>query len=183
MADGKQNGSPNSTEIEGTNSGTCEKTRPQLTRRDFLIRSNAGAVAVGVLSGAGFASGLVEARPAPAQAAPASALPAGLTMRRVSLDIDGRKHDVTVDVRESLWETMNYQLGLANSNLGCDRAQCGACTILVDGRAVNGCSVLTARHGRGQKILTAAGIAMGPGPQGLHPVQRAFWLGGGFQCG
>ncbi|MBI4463649.1 MAG: hypothetical protein HY647_02995, partial [Acidobacteria bacterium] len=62
-------------------------------------------------------------------------------------------------------------------------AQCGACTVLVDGRAVNGCTLLTARLGRGQKILTVAGIALGPGFQGLHPVQRAFWLEGGFQCG
>ena len=183
MAEGNQNGCPNSTAAKDANSGACEKPRSQLTRRDFLIRSNAGAVAVGVLSGAGFATGLIEAQPAPAQAPPASALPAGLTTRQVSLDIDGRKHDLTVDVRESLWETMNYRLGLANSNLGCDRAQCGACAIVVDGKPVNGCSVLTARYGRGQKILTAAGIALGPGTQGLHPVQRAFWLEGGFQCG
>ena len=184
MAEGKQNGCPNSTEVNDANSGACEQPRSQLTRRDFLIRSNAGAgaVAVGVLSGAGFAASLATAEPRPAQSAAAS-LPTGLTTRRVSLDIDGRTHEVTVDVRESLWETMNYQLGLANSNLGCDRAQCGACAILVDGRAVNGCSVLTARHGRGQKILTVAGLVTGPGPQGLHPVQRAFWLEGGFQCG
>lgn len=117
----------------------------------------------------------------PQQQQPASQLPA--TMRRVTLNIDGLQHDVTVDVRESLWETMTQKLGLANSNLGCDRAQCGACTILVDGRAVNGCTVLTARLGRGQKILTVAGITKGPGPDGLHPVQRAFWEDGGFQCG
>src|SRR3989304_1291490 len=106
-----------------------------------------------------------------------------MAMRKITLDIDNRKYDVTVDVRESLWETMNYKLGLSNSNLGCDRAQCGACTVLVDGKAVNGCTLLTARQGRGQKILTVAGIANGPGPQGLHPLQRAFWLEGGFQCG
>lgn len=55
--------------------------------------------------------------------------------------------------------------------------------MVIDGRALNGCTVLTARLGRGQKILTVGGIARGPGPEGLHPVQRAFWLEGGFQCG
>ena len=134
MADGKQNGCPNSTKEKSANSGARENPRPEWTRRDFLIRSNAGAVAVGVLSGAGFAAGLAEAQPPQAQSGTAAG-PEGLTARRVSLDIDGRTHEVTVDVRESLWETMNYQLGLANSNLGCDRAQCGACAILVDGRA------------------------------------------------
>jgi len=78
---------------------------------------------------------------------------------------------------------MNFQLGLSNSNLGCDRAQCGACAVLVDGKAVNGCTVLSARLGRGQKIETVASLPKGPGVAGLHPVQRAFWLDGGFQCG
>src|SRR5207244_12641471 len=110
-----------------------------------------------------------------------SALPA--TMRRVELKIDGVTHNVVVDNRESLWETMNFQLGLSNSNLGCDRAQCGACAVLVDGKAVNGCTVLSARLGRGQKIATVAGLATGPGVAGLHPIQRAFWLDVGFQCG
>src|SRR6266849_8944686 len=105
------------------------------------------------------------------------------TMRRVSLDIDGIKHDVTVDVRDSLWETMTRNLNMASSNLGCDRAQCGACTVVVDGRAVNGCTVLSARLGRGQKILTVASLSKGPGIEGLHPMQRAFWEDGGFQCG
>jgi xanthine dehydrogenase YagT iron-sulfur-binding subunit len=179
MADSKQPCHPN--DSHPNKEPVPQKASP-LTRRDFLIRSNAGAVAVGVMSGAGFAAGLLpaEAAQAPARAA---TIPAGLKTRRVSLDIDGKKHDVTVDVRESLWETMNYQMGLSNCNLGCDRAQCGACAIVVDGRAVNGCTLLSARLGRGQKILTVAGIATGPGPAGLHPVQRAFWLEGGFQCG
>ena len=166
-------------EQTGTHAGTAEKPRRAITRRDFLIRGNAGAVAVGVMAGTGFAANLVP----PPQAAQPTAAVDPVTMRQVKLDIDGKQHDVTVDVRESLWETMNYKLGLSNSNLGCDRAQCGACTVLVDGRAVTGCSVLSARHGRGQKILTVAGISNGPGFQGLHPVQRAFWLEGGFQCG
>ena len=151
-----------------------------LTRRDFLARSNAGAVAVGMMTGVTFAATL-EQRPAPVRATTPAAAP--MTTRRVTLDIDGRKRDVTVDVRESLWETLNYQLGLSNANLGCDRAQCGACTVLVDGRPVTSCSILTARLGRGQNILTVAGITRGPGIDGLHPLQRAFWFDGAFQCG
>jgi aerobic-type carbon monoxide dehydrogenase small subunit (CoxS/CutS family) len=153
------------------------KASTVITRRDFLIRSNASVVAAGVMSGAGFASAVIAQPQAPSMAA------SSLKTRRITLDIDGHKEDVTVDVRESLWETMNYQMGLANCNLGCDRAQCGACAIVVDGRAVNSCTILTARFGRGQKIQTVAGITNGPGIQGLHPLQRAFWFEGGFQCG
>src|SRR3990170_4100120 len=178
MAEDKQFPPPESSQEMEPDSGTPPKTRPQITRRDFLVRSNAGAVAVGVMSGAGFAAGLVQAEP-PQVARPSAAAGPGTT-RRVTVDIDGKKYQVNVDVRESLWETMNYQLGLSNCNLGCDRAKCGACTVLVDGKAVNGCSVLSARLGRGQKILTVAGLPKGPGVAGLHPVQRAFcgWGGG-----
>ncbi len=55
--------------------------------------------------------------------------------------------------------------------------------MLIDGRAMNGCTVLAARLGRGQKILTVDGIGNGPGLAGLHPVQKAFWQLGGYQCG
>ena len=162
---------------------TGEQPRRLITRRDFFVRSNAGAVAVGVFTGAGFAASVPQRQAETPQVAQPATAVVPVKMRRVTLDIDRKKYDVNVDVRESLWETMNYQLGLSNCNLGCDRAQCGACTVLVDGKAVNGCTLLTARFGRGQKILTVAGIATGPGPQGLHPLQRAFWLDGGFQCG
>jgi len=99
------------------------------------------------------------------------------------MNIDGVNREAVVDVRESFWTTASQKLGLNVTNLGCDRAQCGACTVLVDGRPVNGCSVYSARLGRGQKIQTIASLPTGPGVEGLHPVQRAFWMQGGFQCG
>ena len=198
---------------DGGGDGNAERVRPLATRRDFLVGAGAGAVVVGVVAGAGIAvtrgttqtspttvvqtgpggpavgvAPAPQVQPAPQQQVqPQPAVPGKeqlpATMRRVTLDIDGVTHEVTVDVRESLWETMTRTLGTASANLGCDRAQCGACTVVVDGRALNSCSELTARLGRGQKILTVAGLATGPGPEGLHPIQRAFWEDGGFQCG
>jgi carbon-monoxide dehydrogenase small subunit len=106
------------------------------------------------------------------------------SQRAVTLKLDGKSYDVVVDVRESLWDTMTHKLGLRDRvNLGCDRAECGACTVVVDGRAVNGCTILSARLGRGQEILTVAGISHGTRVEDLHPVARQFWHQGGFQCG
>ncbi len=172
-------------ETGSTGTGTETKTEGkglQVTRRDFLIGAGAGAATAGVVIGGGIAiNNAVNPGTKTTSTTPSGAIAA--TSRRVTLAIDGRRHDVVVDNRESLWETMNFQLGLSNSNLGCDRAQCGACTVLVDGKPVNGCTVLSARLGRGQKITTVASLPTGPGLAGLHPVQRAFWLDGGFQCG
>jgi aerobic-type carbon monoxide dehydrogenase small subunit (CoxS/CutS family) len=160
-----------------------DKPGLSVTRRNFLIGAGAGAAAAGVvLGGAVVANKAINPETTTTTTATAGG-PIPATMRRVTLNIDNVKYDLVVDNRESLWETMNYQLGLSNSNLGCDRAQCGACTVLVEGKAVNGCTVLSARLGRGQKIATVAGLPTGPGVNGLHPVQRAFWLDGGFQCG
>src|SRR3989454_6524791 len=161
----------------------AERAKQTVTRRDFLIGAGAGAAtAVVVLGGAAVATKAVS----PGTTTTTTAVgqgPLAATMRRVTLNIDGVGRDLVVDNRESLWETMNFQLGLSNSNHGCDRAKCGACAVLVDGKAVNSCTVLSSRLGRGQKITTVAGLATGPGVAGLHPVQRAFWLDGGFQCG
>jgi aerobic-type carbon monoxide dehydrogenase small subunit (CoxS/CutS family) len=213
MPEGSGPAGPEPTDGGGAESGG-EHIRPLATRRDFLVGAGVGAVAVGVVAGAGIAvtrggqtqtvqtapGGPAVAVPQPPAAQPqpkaqpeqpaqpaaatqptAAQLPA--THRRVTLTIDGVQREAVVDVRESLWETMTHTLGMASSNLGCDRAQCGACTVLVDGRAVNGCTVLTARLGRGQQLTTVAGLTKGPGVEGLHPIQRAFWEDGGFQCG
>lgn len=190
-----------------------EHARPVVTRRDFIAGAGLGVAATAIVAGGvavatrqnvqtapqpvaqtGIGGAVVQA-PAPAsnvatqpqtqaqpQAAPATnALPQH--MRRVTLNIDGIDRNVVVDVRESLWATTTQKLGLNGINLGCDRAQCGACAVVIDGKAVNGCSVYSARLGRGQKIQTIASLSTGPGVAGLHPIQRAFWQQGGFQCG
>src|SRR3954468_24577221 len=159
-----------------------DKQSFSVTRRDFLIGAGAGAATAGAVLGGAVVINKVVNPETPATTTNVSG-PIPATMRRVTLNIDGTQRDAIVDNRESLWETMNFQFGLQNSNLGCDRAQCGACAVLVDGKPVNSCTVLSARLGRGQKIQTVASLPTGTGVSGLHPIQRAFWLDGGFQCG
>lgn len=176
-----------------------EEQPAKVSRRDFLIGAGAGVVATGALAGGYIALAPreqaavseEEVKVAPPEKAAVSEAPAQVetselpaTMRAVTLNIDGKSHDVVVDVRESLWETMTNKLGLGTSiNIGCDRAQCGACAVVVDGLAVNGCTILTARLGRGQEILTVNSLSNGTRPEDLHPIARAFWQEGGFQCG
>jgi aerobic-type carbon monoxide dehydrogenase small subunit (CoxS/CutS family) len=196
---------PSPPEDSASGSNEQDEQMKAMTRRQFLIGSGVGLV-VGAAGAAGV--GAMTSKPAevakpapvsqptqqtaqqapaqpaaqPATAQPVSDLPP--THRRVTLNINGTNHEVTTDVRHSLWDVMTYDLGMgAASNLGCDRAQCGACTVLVDGRAVNGCTILTARLGRGQKIVTVEALAKGTRPEDLHPIQRAYWIEGGFQCG
>jgi carbon-monoxide dehydrogenase small subunit len=103
-------------------------------------------------------------------------------MRRVTLNINGTDHEITTDVRWSLWEVLVYKLNLGGSKRGCDRAECGACAVLVDGLAVNSCTVLAARL-NGAEIMTPEGLASGSSYEDLHPIQRAYIEKGGFQCG
>jgi aerobic-type carbon monoxide dehydrogenase small subunit (CoxS/CutS family) len=163
--------------------GIAIATRPTVQTQPGVVVTQPGGPAV-VAPGVPAVAQPAATAQAPAQGqAVVPEKPLALNQRRVELNIDGVARTVTVDVRESLWETMVYKLGMSSSNLGCDRAQCGACTVLVDGRAMNGCTVLAARLGRGQKIVTVDGIRSGPGIAGLHPVQKAFWTMGGYQCG
>jgi aerobic-type carbon monoxide dehydrogenase small subunit (CoxS/CutS family) len=169
--------------------GIAVATRSSTTTQPTTVVTQPGGPAV-VAPGAAPAVSQPAPTQAPAQGqgqaqapAPAQAAQLPLSQRRVELNIDGVAHPVVIDVRESLWDTMVYKLGMSSSNLGCDRAQCGACTVVIDGRAVNGCTVMAARLGRGQKIITVDGIRNGPGIGGLHPIQKAFWQFGGYQCG
>lgn len=154
-----------------------------VSRRRFLAGAGVG-LAVGAAAGAGVMTVVApkQGETTAGQAAQTINLPA--SMRKVALNINGKVlPDVAVDVRSSLWEVMTYQLGMVGANLGCDRAECGACAVVIDGRAVNSCTVLAARLGRGQQIITIEGLAKGTKAEDLHPIQRAYWLKGGFQCG
>jgi aerobic-type carbon monoxide dehydrogenase small subunit (CoxS/CutS family) len=163
--------------------GIAVATRSSTTTPPTTVQTAPGGPAVVAPA----APGAAQPTAAPATAGQPAAQPAvgalPLNQRHIELMIDGVSRPVTVDVRESLWEAMVYRLNLSSSNMGCDRAQCGACTVLVDGRPMNGCTLLAARMGRGQQIVTVDGIRTGPGIAGLHPVQKAFWQLGGYQCG
>jgi len=97
----------------------------------------------------------------------------------VTLRVNGTEHDLIVDVRTTLLDALRERLGLTGTKKGCDRGQCGACTILVDGRRINSCLALAVAH-QGAEILTIEGLAAG---DDLHPLQRAFVEHDAFQCG
>src|SRR5262249_30369056 len=148
------------------------------TRRRFL--TGAG---IGVAAGAIAATGAI-AITKPEFAGPSTTTTTADTrgtasLRKVTLIMNGTPTPVLADARSSLWDVMTYQLGMVGANLGCDRAECGACAVMVDGRAMNSCTVLAARLGRGQKIVTIEGLSKGTKPEDLHPVQRAYWQEGG----
>jgi xanthine dehydrogenase YagT iron-sulfur-binding subunit len=97
----------------------------------------------------------------------------------ITLKVDGSKHRLAVDPRTTLLDALRERLGITSPKKGCDHGQCGACTILLDGRRVNACLALAVAHD-GAQIVTAEGLAANGE---LHPVQRAFIAHDGFQCG
>ena len=104
---------------------------------------------------------------------------AGAVERLITLDVNGQQRRVDVLKNETLAMTLRYKLGLTGTKLGCDRAECGACTVLVDDVPRYACSVLT-HSVRGKKIQSIEGLAAPDGT--LHPVQQAVVDGQGFQC-
>ncbi|HAK56318.1 MAG: (2Fe-2S)-binding protein [Vicinamibacterales bacterium] len=138
------------------------------SRRDFIKGVIASGVAV---------SSVAYVQTTWAQSAPGRA--AGVD-RLLTLNVNGQARRVDVLPNETLAMTLRYKLGLTGTKLACDRAECGACTVLVDGVALYACSTLTHRV-RGRQITTVEGLE---GPSGeLHPVQRAFIDELGPQCG
>jgi xanthine dehydrogenase YagT iron-sulfur-binding subunit len=98
---------------------------------------------------------------------------------KVELQINGSAHTLTLDPRTTLLDALREHLSLTGSKKGCDHGQCGACTVLIDGRRINSCLTLAVMHD-GQAITTIEGLAEG---DRLHPMQAAFVEHDGFQCG
>ncbi len=99
--------------------------------------------------------------------------------RRVSLIVNGQARQVEILPRRTLAELLREDLGLTGTKIGCNRAECGSCTVVLDGRAVFACSVL-AVEAAGRTVQTVEGLA---GPDGLHPLQSAFIEHDAVQCG
>jgi xanthine dehydrogenase YagT iron-sulfur-binding subunit len=116
-------------------------------------------------------------RPAQSATPPAAAPRDPLT---VTMQVNGQRHQLALDVRTTLLDALREHAGLTGSKKGCDHGQCGACTVMVDGRRVLSCLTLAASV-EGKTITTIEGLAKGDGT--LHPMQQAFIDHDAFQCG
>jgi len=97
----------------------------------------------------------------------------------VSFEINGQRRDLRLDTRTTLLDALREHLHLTGTKKGCDHGQCGACTVIVDGRRINSCLTLAVMH-EGSKITTIEGLGR---PDMLHPLQAAFVKHDGYQCG
>jgi len=98
---------------------------------------------------------------------------------RINLDINGQNHDLEVDPRTTLLDALRTHIGLTGTKKGCDHGQCGACTVMLDGRRVNSCMTLACMT-EGSSVTTIEGIGS---PENLSTLQREFVAHDGFQCG
>jgi len=138
------------------------------SRRNFLI-ATASTAALPAVARAASAKAVLAQDPLNVSA------PIGLALR-----VNGGERLVALDIRTTLLDALREHLGLTGSKKGCDHGQCGACTVLVDGRRVLSCLTLAA-SAEGRDITTIEGLAKPDGP--LHPMQQAFIDHDAFQCG
>ena len=139
----------------------------EVSRRGF-IGGSAAAAAAGGLAKKGIAAPAADAGPARTP-----------EMRDIVLEINGRRHRLSVEPRTTLLDTLRESLGLTGTKKGCDRGSCGACTVHLDGRRVVSCLTLAARC-EGKPVATIEGLS---GESEMHPMQAAFIEHDAFQCG
>jgi xanthine dehydrogenase YagT iron-sulfur-binding subunit len=140
-----------------------------LNRRNFLSTTMGVAMSATLLERADARS---------ASAPPASSNPRDLHPQ--TLRINGKQHELALDIRTTLLDALREHVGLTGSKKGCDHGQCGACTVLIDGQRVLSCLTLAAAV-EGREITTIEGLAQTDGA--LHPMQQAFIDHDAFQCG
>lgn len=158
------------TELSVVNDGS---SNDGVTRRGFL-GTTAALAAGGAMVGATRGWAARDAgRPSLAGAAPPAAMPVHLT-------VNGQDRALELEPRVTLLDALREDLGLTGTKKGCDRGQCGACTVIVDGRRVTSCLTLAVAN-EGARIVTVEGLAAADGT--LHPVQQAFVAHDAFQCG
>jgi len=139
----------------------------ELSRRHLMVGTAATSVALTVASSAAAAT---TAGPA---VAPAD------TLSKVNLSVNGTAHALHLDNRTTLLDALREHLHLTGTKKGCDHGQCGACTVIVDGRRINSCLTLAVMH-EGDQVTTIEGLGT---PENMHPMQAAFVKHDGFQCG
>jgi xanthine dehydrogenase YagT iron-sulfur-binding subunit len=149
-----------------------DKKGKGVSRRDFLKGLGGGAVGTAVIS-----SGLLNADPVQAYVPEGGG--GGPTKSIVNLKVNRKNYRVEVEHRSTLAEVLRDELGLTGTKIGCDRGECGACTVIINGRSIYSCSQLAVWMD-GKEIVTIEGLAQG---DKLDPVQEAFIEHDGPQCG
>jgi xanthine dehydrogenase YagT iron-sulfur-binding subunit len=110
---------------------------------------------------------------------PAPATTPAPVIGKVALKVNGQRYEMEVDTRTTLLDLLRERMHLTGTKKGCDQGQCGACTVLVDGRRINSCLSLAVMH-EGSEVTTIEGLGT---PQNMHPMQAAFVKHDGYQCG
>jgi xanthine dehydrogenase YagT iron-sulfur-binding subunit len=146
----------------------------RMSRRDLLKAGAASATAAAVPAAQAQDSPTNVNTPSPSPNASRPPVVASVT-----LDVNGRRHTLKLDTRTTLLDALREHLHLTGTKKGCDHGQCGACTVMADGRRINACLSLAVMHDGG-KVTTIEGLGT---PNSLHPMQAAFVKHDGYQCG
>src|SRR5574341_1904376 len=157
------------------------KTKPRtarISRRTFLKGAGVTAVGAAAVAAACAPSNVAPAATTAQQAAAARAPAGAANGALMRLTVNNTAIDTAVDPRWTLAQLLREQLGLTGTKVGCDRGECGSCTVIVDGKAVLSCMTL-ASSVAGARIQTVEGLAVGGKMNGL---QQAFWEAGSAQC-